>query len=212
MIERICLPTKEQVAAFLPPIVPGRMLDPKNPRSIGTFGAQDVYTEVKRAQEAALLASEKVFAELQGDFAKAFGRSYRAVEPFHTDDAEVVVLTMGAAGETARTAVEELRADGHKVGHVGLRLWRPFPAAELQGGPQGRQGGGRADRALNPGGQGAPWPWSSRPPTSASRRPPRCATSWPAWAAASSRAGSSRNWSARPRPRRPPTSASPSWT
>ncbi len=156
MIERICLPTKEQVAAFLPPIVPGRMLDPKNPRSIGTFGAQDVYTEVKRAQEAALLASEKVFAELQGDFAKAFGRSYRAVEPFHTDDAEVVVLTMGAAGETARTAVEELRADGHKVGHVGLRLWRPFPAAELKAALKGAKVVAVLDRALNPGGQGGP--------------------------------------------------------
>ena len=47
VIEPVSLLTKEEVSQFIPPIVPFRMLDVAHPRSIGPFGAQDVYTEVK---------------------------------------------------------------------------------------------------------------------------------------------------------------------
>ena len=50
-----------------------------------------------------------------------------------TDDAEVVLLGMGTVASPGRTAVRRLRQQGHKVGYVNLRWFRPFPTVELRG-------------------------------------------------------------------------------
>ena len=47
------------------------------------------------------------------------------------EDADVLLLTMGALGETAMTAVDRRRERGQKVGLIRLRLWRPFPFDDL---------------------------------------------------------------------------------
>jgi pyruvate ferredoxin oxidoreductase alpha subunit len=41
-------------------------------------------------------------------------------------------MTMGAQGETASVAIDELRAEGMNIGQIRLRLWRPFPFDELR--------------------------------------------------------------------------------
>jgi pyruvate ferredoxin oxidoreductase alpha subunit len=156
MIEPIALMSREEVEKFLPPIKPLRILDPAHPRSIGPFGAQDVYTETKKQQEIALLRSQAVLEEVWADFEARFGRRYKAVESYRTEDARVVIVTMGAVGETARTAVDEMRADGIPVGLARIRLWRPLPQAELIR----ELGNARIiavlDRMLTPGGTGGP--------------------------------------------------------
>ena len=55
VIEPVNLLDQEETDRFLPPINPVRVLDPKKPRTMGAFGAQNVYTEVKKQQEAALI-------------------------------------------------------------------------------------------------------------------------------------------------------------
>ena len=131
VIEPVVLLDPEEVQNFLPPIDSSRVLDPGKPRTMGAFGAQNVYTEVKMQQEAAVLAAESVLEEIWEDFEKKFGRRHRAVEIRRTTDAETILVTMGAIGETAITAVDEMRAEGLKVGLVRIRLWRPFPRKAL---------------------------------------------------------------------------------
>lgn len=156
VIEPISVISEEEVMRFLPPVRPFRTLDVDNPRSIGPFGAQDVYTEVKQQQEAALVAAEDVLEEIWKDFNDLFGRRYRAVETYLAKDAEIVLVTMGAIGETARTAVDEMRADGIAIGLVRIRLWRPFPCEQLLFVLKNAHTVAVVDRVLSPGAAGGP--------------------------------------------------------
>jgi len=72
------------------------------------------------------------------------------------EDAEVLLLTMGALGETASVAVEEMRAKGRPVGLVKLRLWRPFPFEEVRKALSGAKIVVVLDRAVSFGGPGGP--------------------------------------------------------
>ena len=54
------------------------------------------------------------------------------MERYKADGAKVLFLTMGCLSEVAEVAVDELQAAGETVGLVKLRLWRPFPFADLR--------------------------------------------------------------------------------
>jgi pyruvate ferredoxin oxidoreductase alpha subunit len=90
---------------------------------------------------------------LQGwkEFADLFGRQYNSVETYRSEDAEVLLVTMGSISDTAMTAIDTMRDKGQKAGLVKIRLWRPFP------GPEFRKAAGKAkilavvDRCLAPG-------------------------------------------------------------
>lgn len=156
VIEPVSFLTKEEVEGFLPPIAPYRTLDIENPRSIGPFGAQDVYTEIKQQQEIALLHAENVLEEVWSDFADRFGRRYNAIETYRIEDAEIVLVTMGAIGETARTAVDEMRDEGLSVGLMRIRLWRPLPCQAIVESLSGAKTIAVVDRILSPGALGGP--------------------------------------------------------
>jgi pyruvate ferredoxin oxidoreductase alpha subunit len=156
MIEPVSLLSTEEVAGFLPPIDPFRTLDINDPRTIGPFGAQDVYTEIKMQQETALLEAQPVMEEIWADFKDRFGREYRAVETYRSQDARIILVTMGAVGETARTAVDEMRDQGISVGLVRIRMWRPFPCSEIVDALSHAQTIAVVDRILSPGAAGGP--------------------------------------------------------
>ena len=156
MIESIQPIAKSEIRPFLPEIVPKRVLDPAHPRTIGPFGAQDVYTEIKKQQEEALVSAQQVLEGIWGDFENLFGRRYRAVEPYRTRGVEVIIVTMGAIGETARTAVDEMRAEGILVGLVRIRLWRPLPIEAISEAIGPAETVVVVDRMLTPGGTGGP--------------------------------------------------------
>lgn len=156
VIEPVSMLGTSEVENFLPPASFPQRLDVNNPRSIGPFGAQNVYTEVKQQQEAALVAAGEVLEEIWDDFSDKFGRRYNAVETHHVEDAEIVLVTMGAIVETARTAVDEMRSAGLKVGLAGIRLWRPFPCKELVAVLGGVETIAVVDRMMSPGAPGGP--------------------------------------------------------
>jgi pyruvate ferredoxin oxidoreductase alpha subunit len=94
--------------------------------------------------------------ETFGEFAEQFGRSYKPVESYRAEDAEVLLLTMGALGETAMEVVDERREKGQKVGLVRLRLWRPFPFRDLYAAVGKAPVLGVMDRAISFGGPVGP--------------------------------------------------------
>jgi pyruvate ferredoxin oxidoreductase alpha subunit len=131
VIEPHILLEPEEVDRFLPPFKPMHRLDPDSPVTMGDFAMPDLYTEVKKAQDEALRRSMAVIKKVWKEFGELTGRYYSAVETYWTEGAEVVLLTMGALGETASVAVDRLREAGYPVGLVKLRLWRPFPSEEI---------------------------------------------------------------------------------
>jgi pyruvate ferredoxin oxidoreductase alpha subunit len=132
MIEPVLMPDREMVQAYLPPFEPVQRLDVDAPISMGPVGIPDIYTEAHYTQHKVLTDAYGPIVETLDAFGKSFGRHYKPVETYRTDDAEVLLLTMGSLGETAMTAVDRRRdKTGQKVGLVRLRLWRPFPFEDL---------------------------------------------------------------------------------
>jgi pyruvate ferredoxin oxidoreductase alpha subunit len=127
MIEPLTLPDKAEVKKYLPPWKPKFKLDPSNPMTLGAVGMPDVYTEARKAQDEAFKNSLPYIEKAWDQFGKQFGRQYKPVETYKTEDAETIIVSMGSISETAMTAVDEMRAAGKKVGVARIRLFRPFP-------------------------------------------------------------------------------------
>ena len=107
-------------------------LNPDAPLTMGPLDLQDFYFEHKMHQVEAMADALKVIRDVEKEYAKVSGRMYEYVEPYLMDDAEVAVIGMGSAMGTVRYVVDELRAEGVKAGMIKLRLFRPFPVADLK--------------------------------------------------------------------------------
>ncbi|MDQ7801202.1 MAG: transketolase C-terminal domain-containing protein [Armatimonadota bacterium] len=130
------IPSQEAVNRFLPPFDLGeRRLHPDNPVSIAPQVNEDWVMEIRRQNWEAARRARRVIATAYEEFNQVFGQRYRPpyyFEEFLTDDAEVVLIGMGTVAMPARTAVRRLREQGHRVGYVNLRWFRPFPTEELR--------------------------------------------------------------------------------
>ncbi len=156
VIEPISLPTREAVKKFLPDYEPQQRLDIDNPISMGPVGMPVVYTEAKMAAEHVLRNAYGPMVEIMDEFGKEFGRSYKPVESYRTDDAEIMFVTMGGISETAMTWVDMMREGGKKVGLVRFRMWRPLPVDDFKNAIKGAKVLGVFDRHFSPGGAGGP--------------------------------------------------------
>lgn len=92
----------------------------------------EIYSEAKKAQDVALRSSLPVIEEVWREWGAVSGRTYKPVETYRCDDAEVAFVAMGSLCQTAEVAVDTLRERGVKAGLVKIRLWRPLPDVELK--------------------------------------------------------------------------------
>lgn len=154
--EPIIIPDQAEVDAYLPPFEPAFRLDPANPLTLGPVGVPEIYAELRRQLEEALAASLTVIEEHWAGFAEQFHRTYKPVETYQMDGAKTALVTMGSISETAMSAVDEMRAEGKKVGLIRIRLWRPFPLEAFLAAISGLKQLVVIDRALSYGGAGGP--------------------------------------------------------
>ena len=132
-VEPVDVPDPQLVDRFLPPRAPTAVLAPPAVARLGSFTGPDHYVEFRREVARAMEAVPDVFAEVEQAWERASGRSHGgAVPTYRTEDADVVLLTMGTATTTARGVVDELRSEGQRVGLAKLRLFRPFPVREVR--------------------------------------------------------------------------------
>ncbi len=156
VIEPLEIESQEDVDRFLPPFKPVIQLDPDKPISIGPVGFPEIYTEIKKQQDVALVESYKVIREIWNEFRDMFGREYHPVESYRTEDAEILIHIAGSTAGTARIAVDMLREKGEKVGLIRTRLWRPYPFEDMKKAVAGVKAVAAVDRCLSFGGQGGP--------------------------------------------------------
>ncbi len=131
-IERIDIPTQEQVDAFLPPFAPQQVLDTNAPVAIGTTVGPDAFTEVRYFEHLKHLKSPEAVVQVSGEFKKIFGREAGGlVRPYRLDDAETVVVAMGSVMGTVKDMVDDKREEGEKIGALSICSFRPFPAKEV---------------------------------------------------------------------------------
>jgi pyruvate ferredoxin oxidoreductase alpha subunit len=129
------VPTQEAVNQFLPPLNLGKkVLHPDNPVSIAPQVNEDWVMELRRQNWEAARRARTVIPEVYKSFNNVFGPRYDNpfFDEFMCEDAEVVLLGLGAVAMPARTAVRRMREQGKKVGYVNLRWFRPFPTDQLR--------------------------------------------------------------------------------
>jgi len=130
--EPVEIPQQEDVDAFLPDYNPDHViLDPSNPMHVGILVNELYYTEYRYQQKVAMDNALPVMEEVNAQFKNFWGRGVGPAETLLAEDAEVLVVVMGALSGPAKMAVRTLRDEGIKVGLVRLTLFRPFPAKIL---------------------------------------------------------------------------------
>jgi pyruvate ferredoxin oxidoreductase alpha subunit len=129
------IPTAEAVRKFLPPYDLGEgRLHPDNPISIAPQVNEDWVMELRRQNWEAARRARGVIKEAYAEFNAIFGERYTSpyFTEFMTDDADTILIGLGTVCAPGRTACRRMREQGHKVGFVSLRWFRPFPTLELR--------------------------------------------------------------------------------
>ena len=138
-MEQVDVVEQEQVDSFLKAFEPVQQLDVEAPVSIGAMVGPEAFTEVrflahKKQREA--LAQLPVLSD---EFERVFGR--RAAGPndsqglltkYRLEGAETIVVALGSTIGTLEDVVDEMIADGHKIGVLGITSFRPFPFAAIR--------------------------------------------------------------------------------
>jgi len=124
---------QETVQQFIGP-VPERItaLDPRNPVTIGPYMNDPDLINNKYQLHKAMEAAREVIAEVFAEYAELSGREYPVLDLYRMDDAEVAVLLLNSAAETAKDVADRLRAEGLKVGVISPNVLRPFPAEAIR--------------------------------------------------------------------------------
>ena len=135
--------SQEDVDKFLPAYKPHTLLDPANPKNynlvtlpnprVNTEGVLcHGYMELRYLLQEALQNSRETIARVGQEFGDLFGRDYSGMLwEDRMDDADIVIVAMGSLAMEATVAVDMLREEGHKVGVLGLRVFRPFPKSDI---------------------------------------------------------------------------------
>lgn len=107
------------------------LLNPEEKFAVGPYAVSDYYMESRKAQAHAMENAKQVILDVAKDFEKISGRKYGLIEEYKMDDAEYAMVIIGSAAGTAKEAIDQMRAEGEKVGLIKIRSFRPFPGAEI---------------------------------------------------------------------------------
>ncbi len=129
--EILDLPDQERVDEFLPPPPGEPALPAPEPVNLQPLVTSQVMTTLARSRHRAMKTVPRLLGELETSFQKVFVRSFTFLESFGLDQAETVLIAAGAPAQTVQSALPDLNRKRGKVGLIRLKLFRPFPGAEL---------------------------------------------------------------------------------
>ena len=139
-VERVDMPTQEQVDAFLPPYEPRQVLDPADPVSIGAMVGPEAFMEVRYLAHAKQLSALEHIPRIADEFQQRFGRaSGGLVRGYRCGDARTIVVALGSVIGTLKDTIDDLRDEGVPIGVLGIHSFRPFPLAAVRAALQGAQ-------------------------------------------------------------------------
>ena len=132
-VERVDLPTQDQVDAWLPPYEPRQVLDPADPVSIGAMVGPEAFMEVRYLAHYKQRQVLDLIPDWATKFEQVFGRAAGGlVRGYRCDDAETVVVALGSVIGTLKDTVDALRDEGLRIGVLGLHCFRPWPAEAVR--------------------------------------------------------------------------------
>ncbi len=125
--EVVDIPEQKKVDEYLPPFKPPIRLTPDEPHAFGGITFPEHYFELRYKLQKDMEKVPALVEETGKEYEKKFGRYLGQVEAHLCDDAELIFITSGTMGYTARVGVDELRKEGIKAGNLRIKLFRPFP-------------------------------------------------------------------------------------
>ena len=132
-------------------------LRPTAPVVRGTAQNPDVFFQSREAANPYHDAVPEAVAKVFDELAELTGRRYHLVDYEGAPDAERVVVMMGSGAGAVGETVAALNAAGEKVGLATIRLYRPFPTAEVLAAlPDTVKSVAVLDRTKEPGALGEP--------------------------------------------------------
>jgi pyruvate ferredoxin oxidoreductase alpha subunit len=118
---------REEVLKFLPRTERPNVLDPRKPITMGVMALPDYEYEFKYQLVDALTKVPRALEEVDKEYEREFGVGYGLYEEYKVEDAEVLLIAMGAIASTAKIAIDKLREMGVRAGLFRPRLYRPTP-------------------------------------------------------------------------------------
>ncbi len=149
LTERVELPYEEDVDAFLAPVTGANRprLCLEDPLTVPTNTREELFAEWRYKHAAAQHRTKQKLEEIEREFQATFGRSHGGqIEEYRTEDADIVMVSMGSQTGAIREIVDSRREKGEKIGVVKIRLFRPFPRERLIEALRGAKAVGVIDR------------------------------------------------------------------
>ncbi len=132
-------------------------LSPERPVVRGTAQNPDVFFQAREACNPYYLEVPGIVAEVMDELAERTGRRYGLVDYHGAPDADRVIVVMGSAAGAVEETVDAMVEAGERVGMLRIRLFQPFPAAEILAAlPPSVRSIAVLDRTKEPGAVGEP--------------------------------------------------------
>ncbi len=103
-----------------------RALNPEHPVIRGTAQNPDVFFQGKEAANKYYEAIPEIVEDYMKEISELTGRKYKLFDYVGAPDAENVIIAMGSVCETIEETMNNMLEDGHRVGLIKVRLYRPF--------------------------------------------------------------------------------------
>jgi pyruvate ferredoxin oxidoreductase alpha subunit len=131
--DSVDLPAQMQIDAYLPPPAARGSEGASVPAGIRAMAGPGTFTEMRYLAHHKQLRALGLIPRLAGEFLARFRRaSGGLLRTYRTEDAETIVVALGSVNNTIREVVNELRAEGARIGSVSLCSFRPFPLGPLR--------------------------------------------------------------------------------
>ena len=128
----VYVPEQSEIDEFLPKYKPVWNLDVKNPITFGNIIQPAGYEKIRKDMQNCSENAKKVIKEISGEWKKKFGRYHGdLIEYYRCEDAEYILVAMGAIGSESKVSIDNLRKKGFNIGLARIRCFRPFPRDEL---------------------------------------------------------------------------------
>jgi len=128
----VYVPDQKDVDAFLPKRKPKWKLDVNNPVTFGNIIMPPEYEKIRKDMQNSQEYAKKLIVDIADEWKRKFGRHHGdLLEYYKCEDADYILLSMGAIGAESKVAIDNLQKEGYKVGLARVRTFRPFPQEEI---------------------------------------------------------------------------------
>ncbi len=125
------VPDDDAIKKYLGKRKPVFTADVSNPVTSGNVIGDEYFMEMRYKTYKAMQGAKSAIAKAENSYEKITGRKYGLIDCYNCDDAEHVIITMGASSGDAKVASDLLRKEGIKAGVLRIRVMRPFPGDEI---------------------------------------------------------------------------------